>query len=113
MTAALTLIVFEIAAMICVAFAIPLLRRQVPPNRWFGFRTPSTVRDPALWYEVNYRAGVDLLVTGLLLAACAAILFVAEANLSVFWIVCTILLGFGPIYMTIHGFMVIRRSRRD
>jgi hypothetical protein len=42
----------------------PLMRRKVPPNRWYGIRLRSTLADERLWYAVNARSGRDLLVVG-------------------------------------------------
>jgi hypothetical protein len=33
--------------------SIPLMFRWVPRNRLYGFRTAATLRDEAIWYEVN------------------------------------------------------------
>jgi hypothetical protein len=38
---------------ILVLVSIPLLFRWVPRNRLYGFRTAATLRDEAIWYEVN------------------------------------------------------------
>jgi len=42
--------------------SIPLILKIVPPNPLYGFRTPSTVASPALWYRVNAFAGWALLI---------------------------------------------------
>lgn len=44
----------------CVVIAIvsvPLILKRVPPNVLYGFRTPRTLNDRALWFRVNYFAG--------------------------------------------------------
>ncbi len=41
--------------------ALPLARRKVPPNVWYGFRTRRTLSNRELWYEANYLGGLDLL----------------------------------------------------
>ena len=47
-----------------VAAGLPLARRRVPPNALYGVRLPSTMRDEEAWYEVNERAGRDLIAIG-------------------------------------------------
>ena len=51
--------------------AVPLALRLIGPNAWYGFRTPATLADPALWYSVNAFAGRTMLaaaaVSGILL----------------------------------------------
>ena len=42
--------------------ALPLAMRVVPPNPYFGFRTPRCLDDATLWYNVNAVGGQLLLV---------------------------------------------------
>jgi hypothetical protein len=32
-----------------IAAGYPLMIRRVPPNYWYGFRVPKTLRDPYVW----------------------------------------------------------------
>lgn len=50
---------------------LPLIRRRVPPNRWYGFRTPRTLRDERVWYEVNEYVGRLLIWYGTAIMATA------------------------------------------
>ena len=45
---------------------IPLWREKVAPNRWYGFRTPSSMRDERIWYSVNRVTGCWMMVTALI-----------------------------------------------
>ena len=54
-----------------VGAGVPLMRRIVPPNRWYGVRLRSTLADERIWYAVNERTGRDLIVLGIM------VLFVA------------------------------------
>lgn len=47
-----------------IGAGLPLMRRRVPPNRWYGVRLPSTLGDERTWYSVNERSGRDLVVVG-------------------------------------------------
>ncbi|PON18682.1 hypothetical protein C2W62_06700 [Candidatus Entotheonella serta] len=58
----------------------PLMTRRVPPNYWYGFRVPKTLRDPHVWYDANYVAGRDLLLAGL------AVLLTALFTLLLAWL---------------------------
>lgn len=44
----------------------PLARNQVAPNGWYGFRIPSTMRDPAKWYAANAPLGRWLVAGGVM-----------------------------------------------
>ncbi|GIK64185.1 MAG: hypothetical protein BroJett018_19790 [Chloroflexota bacterium] len=57
-------VMFVGMGLLLVALAIPLMQRRIKPNAWYGFRTPSTLRDPDLWYDANAYSGRLLLVYG-------------------------------------------------
>jgi len=49
---------------ILIASAIPLILKRIPPNDLYGYRTPSVIASPALWYAVNGFLGWALAVAG-------------------------------------------------
>jgi hypothetical protein len=56
---------------ICLALAIPLARRKIPMNVWYGVRIQKAFQSERLWYEINaffgrkmIRASVAVLVAG-------------------------------------------------
>ena len=55
-----------ISGPLLVLLALPLWGRRVPPNRFYGVRTRTTLSDEALWYEVNARSGRDLAIAATL-----------------------------------------------
>src|SRR4051812_47937610 len=44
------------------AVCVPLIRRRVPPNAAYGFRTPKTLSNDRVWYEANAVSGRYLLL---------------------------------------------------
>jgi SdpI/YfhL protein family len=54
------------AELLVAIAAIPLIRRRVARNRWYGLRTTATLADDRTWYEANALAGWGLLGLGLL-----------------------------------------------
>src|SRR5947209_16045851 len=56
---------FLIATAVIAVAAVPLVLKLVPRNRFYGFRTRSTLANDEIWYRANRFAGA------LLLAACA------------------------------------------
>ncbi len=52
----------NVVCLVSVAVSIPLAAGWVPPNRWYGFRTPTTLSDPELWRRVNTFAGWSMLL---------------------------------------------------
>ncbi len=51
-----------IGPLILAALSIPLILGLVPPNRYYGLRTPKTLANAALWYRANRFAGWAFLV---------------------------------------------------
>lgn len=94
-----------------VALAIPLIRRKIPPNRLYGFRTPSTLNDERIWYEVNARTGVDLLVTGVGLLLLSLLHALNLFSVNTFVLASLACLSLGVLWSVIHGFAVIRRMK--
>ncbi|RMD62291.1 SdpI family protein [Candidatus Parcubacteria bacterium] len=64
-----------ILGVLFIVLAIPLIRRRVPPNHWYGLRVPATFAHERVWYEANARMGRDLLVLGILVIALGALLY--------------------------------------
>ena len=47
----------------CFAVAVAgVLSAFSTPNPWLGFRVPATLADPAVWHQVNLKAGLTLAV---------------------------------------------------
>ncbi len=59
------LIMQACTSLVLIGWSIPLIRRMVPPNHWYGFRVPRTLRDPIVWYEANAYSGKCLVGAGL------------------------------------------------
>jgi len=52
-----------LVAVSCFAIAIVgVLSAFSTPNPWLGFRVPATFADPAVWHQVNLKAGLTLAV---------------------------------------------------
>ncbi len=54
-------------AVMFIALAIPLVKRKVKPNSWYGWRTPGAYKSEEIWYDINAYSGRDLIVTGIVL----------------------------------------------
>jgi uncharacterized membrane protein len=62
-------------ALLMALIAIPLAKRKVPRNVFYGYRTRSTLADDATWYAANAHFGRGLLIASLLTAVAIAILY--------------------------------------
>lgn len=55
--------------------AVPLALRKVPPNRFYGFRTPATLQSKKIWYEANALFGRDMIIASICSAAAILIFY--------------------------------------
>jgi uncharacterized membrane protein len=102
---------FALTGLLFVGLSVPLIQKRVPPNRFYGFRTPKTLSDPKIWYEVNHISGIDLLLAGALITISSlTMLFVAQSwrpdHVAV-TLLCVMVLSLMGV--TWHGFRVLRR----
>ncbi len=57
------ILTFGVPALI-VALSVPMVLGKVPPNRFYGFRTPRTLASPDVWYPANRASGIYMIVAG-------------------------------------------------
>ena len=53
---------FIAVGLVLIAFAVPLMRRKVKPNPFYGLRVPPTFADEHVWYDANAKSGRDMFV---------------------------------------------------
>jgi len=90
-----------------IFLAIPLIYKKIPPNRLYGFRTPSTLNNSELWYYVNNKMGKDLLVTGMLLVILGLLIFISRLVIILIFPV----LFIGIIVLIIRGCVSINKYK--
>jgi uncharacterized membrane protein len=97
--------------LIFAALGIPLKQGRIPPNHFYGFRTPRTLRDEAVWYPVNRVLGVDMIRVGVVIAVVSLVMMAMRgyvaAEVAVLVVVATMILA--VVYMAIHGFTELRK----
>lgn len=69
------LVAFLLGGALFIALSVPLIKRKVKPNGWYGFRTPRTLSDPEVWYPVNEFGGRRFLWVGVTEMVVALVLF--------------------------------------
>jgi SdpI/YfhL protein family len=73
---------FLVDGLLFAAIGVPLALDKVPPNSWYGFRTPKTLSDPDIWYAINRSSGIDLMIAGAAIAGLSLALEVTLKNRS-------------------------------
>ena len=68
------LIAHGFTGVLIVLLCRPLIKREVEPNKWYGFRIPMAYRSDADWYRVNEVGARHMSVAGwiLVLVGCLA-----------------------------------------
>jgi hypothetical protein len=94
-----------------IGAAIPMALGLVPPNRWYGFRTPKTRASPDIWYPANRACGWFLIGAGSLALCFNLVLLSVHPDWSekelVFWMGNS--LGFWVLLAIIPSFLYLRR----
>ena len=81
-----------VPGLLLIGLAVPLIRRKVPPNHWYGFRVPRTLADPGVWSEANASSGRCLRSAGLVMVVGSMALFeVAALDGPAYAVACTVL----------------------
>ena len=102
---------FALVGVLFVGLSIPLIQKRVPPNRYYGFRTPRTLSNPELCYKVNQVSGMDLLIAGALITISSLTLLMLAQAWRPQHVALTLLLVmvFSLTGVAWHGFRILRR----
>jgi hypothetical protein len=111
-TSQVPFLIFLVTGVLTSALGLPLKRRKVKPNYLYGFRTPATLKDEALWYDVNAKAGGDLVGIGLVLCAVATVLYSTDAPTQTLTGACVTWLLAGTTLSFARGLMTIQQRKR-
>lgn len=68
-----------VPGLLIIVLSVPLIRRRVAPNHWYGFRVRRTLEDSTVWYEANAHAGKCLFSAGIVIVAGSVALYEVSA----------------------------------
>ena len=86
------LVTFAGSGLLAILIALPLIKRRVKPNPWYGFRVRATLQNPELWYDVNAHLGQRLLISGFITTLAAIGLYVMPGlNVDTYAIACGVI----------------------
>ena len=105
----LVLAIYLCGGALLAALAVPLIRGKVPPNPLYGFRTPRTLADPAVWYPANRHAGRWMLATGIAWLAAAVVGYFTPIGLVPYALGCAGVLLAGVAVGMVQSFWYLRR----
>ena len=105
--------VFAATGALFVVVAVPLILRKVPPNRQYGFRTPTTLNNPRIWYAVNAATGWDFIALGGGLVALSVTSALGLLEMASFVTWSTVWLVLGTLASVVHGLWLIARLKKS
>ncbi len=84
-----------VVAAVTMAIAVPLIRRKVKMNRWYGVRIPAAFESEEAWFDINHYGGRLLFVWALAIAVTATFGVFLEAAewISYNWTALAVILG--------------------
>jgi uncharacterized membrane protein len=107
-------LLFAGIGIVSILVGLPLARRLVRPNRWYGLRVPATFADEHVWYEANAVAGRDLMALGTLLLLVALVLpRVVPVSVPAYAAICAVVLVIGATIGMIRAWRLANRLLRE
>src|SRR4051812_5778832 len=75
-------LLYVVGGLILIGISIPLIQRQIKPNKVYGVRLPKTLANPDLWYDANAYFGMRAIVSGIAIVL-AAVIFRLVAGITI------------------------------
>ena len=108
------LALYAFSGLLLAGLSVPLILQKIPPNGLYGFRIPSTINNPDLWYKANTYAGRRFLVVGLGTAVGAIILyFTSPPDVDIYALSCLGLFLAFFLWGIITSFLYLRSIQKD
>lgn len=106
-----TLLIYFAVGLLVAALALPMMYDKIPPNGFYGFRTPRTLSDPNVWYPANRVAGRNLAVAGVIVSTTAVVLFAMHKSIPPRAMDLTLLIVSMAAFIgaVVHSFIALRR----
>lgn len=108
----LLFIVFEFSMLLMGILGIPMWLKKVKPNRYYGFRTKTTLNDPEIWYEVNSIIGKQMTYWGFFLSILGLVIpFLKPNYVHPFLLIYSGILVIGLMLITANGFKISKELK--
>jgi uncharacterized membrane protein len=108
------LALYALGGLLLAGLSVPLILQKIPPNGLYGFRIPSTIENPELWYKVNKYAGQRFLVVGLSTAIGSIILFyTSPPNVDIYALSCLGLFLAFFLWGIITSYLYLKAIQRE
>ena len=88
----ITIFTFTFIGVVFVILGIPLFLKKVKPNWFYGFRTPTTVKNKDLWFKVNKQVGREFIIAGIIVIIGSIFMLIFQPILTLIQIIIILLL---------------------
>ncbi len=107
----LTLLIYGGTGLLVAVLSLPMMYDKIPPNSFYGFRTPRTLSDPNVWYPANRAAGRNLALAGGIVGTTALVLFAMQKSIQPRTADLTLLIVSMASFAgaVVHSFIALRR----
>jgi uncharacterized membrane protein len=102
-------IVFILIGILIFVMGAVLYLGKIPPNRWFGFRTPDTLANKDLWYKANRYLGRDVMILVLYWILVTLIINNLKLEYPVSLLVWVVSIWVGMFAVIIRGLLYLNR----
>ena len=107
------LVMYVVFGLLLAGLSVPLLLDKIPPNGWYGFRVPSTLYNPDLWYKVNRYMARWMLLTGVItVAGAVALSRVPGLSVDAYAWLCLLVFAVPFAVGVVLSFRYLRRLRK-
>jgi hypothetical protein len=90
---------------------VPLWLEMIPPNPWYGFRTPSALANEKIWYPVNRVTGYWLIITGVACSGTSICAYLANLGVDTTTWVNLAVLATGIVLMIVQPVRLLLRLK--
>jgi uncharacterized membrane protein len=110
----LTIFTFVIIGVAFILLGIPLLLKKVKPNWFYGFRTPTSVKNKDLWYKVNKQVGREFIIAGIIVILGSIFMLIFQPILTLIQIIIIllILVHLSLIIIIYRGVFLLRKLKK-
>jgi len=100
----LILLIYIFVGILCIAISIPLIKRKIKINNWYGVRLPQTMKNEEIWYEVNEKSGKNLFAFGIIIIFFSILFYIGNFFSSIVsLVIMTVFIYIGIIIIVIKA----------
>ncbi len=89
-----------VVALLVIGLSVPLVKRKIKMNPWYGIRIPESFKSPERWFEINQYGGRLMLWWGIAIGVVATIGLSFERQ---YWIT----YDFGALVIILGGLGIV------